>query len=163
MRAQGIVSLDSICHLGAAGRSRRLALIESRGRRNDWCRRPSPAPAGEHWARPESCWKIAGRPACELVHILSPFDPLIIQRKRTAAFFGYEHLFEAYVPKAKRRFGYFTLPVLVGDEIVAALDLKADRRRRKFLLQTWNWVGAGAPKAVRKDLQAPDRGRAASL
>jgi uncharacterized protein YcaQ len=48
------------------------------------------------------------------VHILSPFDPLIIQRKRTELFFDYGHRFEAYVPKEKRLFGYFALPVLVG-------------------------------------------------
>ena len=82
--------------------------------------------AGEHWVRPEVLDAEIVPPT--LTHILSPFDPLIIQRKRTAAFFGYEHLFEAYVPKAKRKLGYFTLPVLSGDEIVAALDLKADRQ-----------------------------------
>ena len=49
------------------------------------------------------------------VHILSPFDPLIIQRKRTELFFDYGHKFEAYVPKEKRQFGYFALPVLVGE------------------------------------------------
>ncbi len=85
------------------------------------------------------------------MHILSPFDPLIIQRKRTLLFFGYEHRFEAYVPKEKRRFGYFALPVLVGDDIVAALDLKTDRNRGKLLLQKWNWVGG--PKGTRRDLK----------
>jgi uncharacterized protein YcaQ len=87
------------------------------------------------------------------VHILSPFDPLIIQRKRTHLFFGYEHRFEAYVPKEKRVFGYFALPVLVGDDIVAALDLKTDRKSRKLLLQKWNWIGNGAQKGARKDLK----------
>ena len=80
----------------------------------------------EHWARPEVLERGMSAPT-GLVHILSPFDPLIIQRKRTELFFGYDHRFEAYVPKAKRVFGYFALPVLVGDEIVAALDLKTDR------------------------------------
>ena len=64
------------------------------------------------------------------MHILSPFDPLVIQRKRTELFFGYGHRFEAYVPKEKRRFGYFALPVLVGEDIVAAIDLKTDRKSR---------------------------------
>ena len=66
----------------------------------------------------------------EWVHILSPFDPLIIQRKRLQLFFNYQHRFEAYVPKAKRVFGYFACPVLLGIEIVAAIDLKTDRERR---------------------------------
>src|SRR5207245_6779802 len=93
--------------------------------------------------------------ASGLVHILSPFDPLIIQRKRTHLFFDYEHRFEAYVPKDKRLFGYFALPVLVGDEIVAAIDLKTDRQNRKLLMQKWNWVGQGktAKGETRKDLK----------
>ena len=81
--------------------------------------------------------------AADLVHILSPFDPLVIQRKRLQLFFGYEHRFEAYVPKEKRVFGYFALPVLVGDDIVAAIDLKTDREQRKLLMQQWTWVGEG--------------------
>ncbi|MGV3492219.1 MAG: winged helix-turn-helix domain-containing protein [Devosia sp.] len=78
-----------------------------------------------------------------LVHILSPFDPLIIQRKRLKLFFGYDHVFEAYVKKEKRQYGYFTLPVLVGDEIVAAMDLKTDRAAGKVLIQAWHWIGKG--------------------
>ena len=83
-------------------------------------------------------------PAQEAVHILSPFDPLVHQRKRLHLFFDYEHRFEAYVPKEKRRFGYFTHPVLIGDEIVAVLDLKTDRQRRKLLVQQWTWVSKNA-------------------
>jgi uncharacterized protein YcaQ len=79
------------------------------------------------------------------VHILSPFDPLIIQRKRLELFFGYTHLFEAYVPKEKRQFGYFALPVLADGEIVAVIDLKTDRAERKLLIQQWTWVGPGTP------------------
>jgi uncharacterized protein YcaQ len=100
--------------------------------------------------RPEALETAAD--ATERVHILSPFDPLMIQRKRTRLIFGYEHFFEAYVPKEKRRFGYFALPVLVGDGIVAALDLKTDRQNRKMLLQKWNWIGAAA-KGPRKELK----------
>lgn len=64
------------------------------------------------------------------MHILSPFDPLVIQRRLLAAFFGHAHRFEAYVPAAKRTYGYFALPVLLGDAIIAVLDLKADRATR---------------------------------
>ena len=87
------------------------------------------------------------------MHILSPFDPLIIQRKRTHLFFDYEHRFEAYVPKEKRRFGYFALPVLVGSDIVAAIDLKTDRANKKLLMQKWSWVGKGAKGDARQDLK----------
>ena len=79
--------------------------------------------------------------AGDQVHILSPFDPLIIQRKRLQRFFGHDYRFEAYVPKEKRQFGYFVCPVLIGDRIVAGLDLKTDRQQGKLLIQRWNWIG----------------------
>src|SRR6202048_1523596 len=150
LRAQGLVSLDSICHLDAPSKASIRRLIEVRVR----ARALLPvalegAGKQEHWAEPATL-ENAGT-ASELVHILSPFDPLIIQRKRTQLFFDYEHRFEAYVPREKRRFGYFALPVLVGDTIVAALSLKADRENRKLLMQKWSWVGA--KKNARRDLK----------
>jgi hypothetical protein len=106
----------------------------------------------EHWAEPATL-ETAGDGASELVHLLSPFDPLIIQRKRTHLFFDYEHRFEAYMPREKRVFGYFALPVLAGDDIVAAIDLKTDRKVGKLLVQKWSWVGNGAQRGARKDLK----------
>jgi uncharacterized protein len=152
LRAQGVVSLDSTCHLDAPSKKAVRQLIEARLRRGELVPVAlQDAGKQEHWAQPETL-EIADHAATERVHILSPFDPLIIQRKRTRLIFGYEHLFEAYVPKEKRRYGYFALPVLVGDEIVAALDLKTDRQKRKLLLQKWNWVGAAA-KGPRRELK----------
>jgi uncharacterized protein YcaQ len=98
----------------------------------------------DHWAQPEAL-AACPLPPPGLVRILSPFDPLIIQRKRLKLFFDHEHRFEAYVPKEKRLFGYFALPVLVGDEIVAVLDLKTDRAKGEVLIQQWRWVGNGSP------------------
>ena len=157
LRAQGLVSLDSICHLDAPSKPSVRRLIEARVRRNELVPVAlDGAGKQEHWA-PRETLETAGLATSGLVHILSPFDPLVIQRKRTHLIFDYEHRFEAYVPKEKRRFGYFALPVLVGDDIVAALDLKTDRQNRKLLLQKWNWVGTGVPKAgskaARKDLK----------
>jgi uncharacterized protein len=152
LRAQGVASLDSICHLDAPSKKAVRRLIDARVRRRELVPVAlQDAGKQEHWAQPDAL-EIAGHAVAEHVHILSPFDPLIIQRKRTRLIFGYEHLFEAYVPKEKRRHGYFALPVLVGDEIVAAVDLKTDRQNRKLLLQKWNWVGAAA-KEPRKELK----------
>ena len=141
LRAQGIVSLDSICHLDAKNKSAIRQLIQSRVRRNELVP-VSLEGSGklEHWARLEDI-DGAGEQASEMVHILSPFDPLIIQRKRLQLFFDYTHRFEAYLPKEKRVFGYFALPVLVGDRIVAAIDLKTDRKTQKLLMQKWTWIG----------------------
>jgi uncharacterized protein YcaQ len=153
LRAQGLVSLDSICHLNAPSKAAVRRLIEARVRRGDLVPVAlEGAGKQEHWARPETL-EPAEQGAPGLVHILSPFDPLIIQRKRTELFFGYGHRFEAYVPKAKRLFGYFALPVLVGEDIVAAIDLKTDRQKKKLLMQKWSWVGKGAVRGARKDLK----------
>jgi uncharacterized protein len=153
LRAQGIVSLESICHLDAPSKPAVRRLIEARVRRKELVPVAlEGAGKQEHWADPEALETASGA-ASELVHILSPFDPLIIQRKRTHLFFNYEHRFEAYVPKEKRVFGYFALPVLAGDDIVAALDLKTDRKSRKLLVQKWSWVGNGKQKGARKDLK----------
>ena len=157
LRAQGLVSLDSICHLDAPSKPSVRRLIEARVRRNELVPVAlESAGKQEHWALPETL-ETADQAAFERVHILSPFDPLVIQRKRTDLIFDYEHRFEAYVPKEKRRFGYFALPVLVGDGIVAALDLKTDRQNKKLLLQKWNWVGAGATEAGSKAGSKPAR------
>ena len=154
VRSQGLVSLDSICHLDAKRKAGIRALIEQRTRRGLL------APVAiegagkvEHWAEPSA---IDAIPAIDEhgVHVLSPFDPLIIQRKRLKLFFDYEHLFEAYVPKERRRLGYFALPVLVGDQIVAALDLKADRGKQALLIQKWTWLNRGLARSHKTPIEA---------
>ncbi|HEV7635558.1 MAG TPA: winged helix DNA-binding domain-containing protein [Bradyrhizobium sp.] len=155
LRAQGLVSLDSICHLDAPSKPAIRRLIEARVRRKELVPLAlEGAGKQEHWAQPATL-ETAGEGAPELVHILSPFDPLIIQRKRTHLFFDYEHRFEAYVPREKRLFGYFALPVLAGEDIVAALDLKADRQNRKLLVQKWSWVGnrTGGRKNLKRRIE----------
>jgi uncharacterized protein YcaQ len=120
-------------------------LIETRLRRKTLV--PVTVEGELHFARPEAVeLPQRGEP---LVHILSPFDPLVIQRRRLKLFFGYEHVFEAYVKVEKRRFGYFTLPVLIGDEVVAVLDLKTDRAAGKVLIQAWHWIATDTPERKR--------------
>jgi uncharacterized protein YcaQ len=60
--------------------------------------------------------------------LLSPFDRLVFDRRRLEEIFGYEYLLEMYKPAAKRRWGYFALPILHGDRFVGKLDAKADRK-----------------------------------
>ncbi|WP_342361066.1 winged helix-turn-helix domain-containing protein [Terrarubrum flagellatum] len=152
LRAQGVVSLDSLCHLDAPRKAAVRRLIESRVRKGLLTPVAIDGVTVEHWTEPQNL-EIDIAPSEELVHILSPFDPLIIQRKRLKFFFDYDHVFEAYVPKEKRRFGYFALPVLIGDEIVAALDIKTDREKRKIALQKWTWVKRGAAKTLKPRIE----------
>jgi uncharacterized protein YcaQ len=61
--------------------------------------------------------------------LLSPFDNLIYDRKRAQVLFGLDYTMEIYVPKAKRRYGYYAMPLLDGDTFVALVDLAVDRAR----------------------------------
>ncbi len=153
LRAQGVVSVDSICYLDAKRKPAVRERIRARLRRKDLV--PVSIDGvehAEHWATAETLDE-AEAPSDALVHILSPFDPLIIQRPRLKLFFGYDHRFEAYVPKEKRVLGYFALPVLVDDEIVAAIDLKADRQNQELLIQKWTWVGHGSARAHKRRIE----------
>ena len=153
LTAQGLISGPSVMHPKLRFTPGMARLIETRVR----TKRLVPVTVGDdatlHYVRAEALETppLDGPP---LVHILSPFDPLVIQRRRLKLFFGYDHVFEAYVPKAKRQFGYFTLPVLIGDEIIAALDIKADRMTRKLLIQSWHWIGHGAARPHKKLIEA---------
>ncbi|WP_369980535.1 winged helix-turn-helix domain-containing protein [Xanthomonas bundabergensis] len=141
LRSQGLVGVDSICYgnagakpavralIAAAVAARRLLPVHLQGQEQ-----------AALWAEPALLEHAPPVPDAAVAHLLSPFDPLVIQRKRLQQFFGYEHRFEAYVPAAQRVLGYFALPVLVGDRIVAALDLKMDRQAGRLLIQKWTWL-----------------------
>jgi len=153
-QSQGIVSVDSICHLSDGPRKLAMRrLLELRVRRKELVPvQVEGAGEAEHLVRPGTV-DVIPKAAQQLVHILSPFDPLIIQRKRLRLFFDYDYRFEAYVPKDKRLFGYFVCPVLIGDRIVAGLDLKTDRLCDKLLVQRWNWIGRGAAREHKKQVE----------
>lgn len=152
LRAQGVVSLDSICHLDAPRKAAIAKLIKRRVWRKELVPVALEGAKHPHWTTPAAL-ETALDPLDDIVHILNPFDPLIIQRKRLQSFFDYEHRFEAYVPKEKRRYGYFAQPVLVGEDIVAVLDLKTDRERGKLLMQKWTWLHKGSRSALRKQIE----------
>jgi len=165
LRGQGIVSLDSICHLNAPAKKAVRELIEARVKRRLLL--PVTIEGAEkipHWTTRDALEQVAPSPA-NRVHVLSPFDPLIIQRKRLKLMFGYDHVFEAYVPAAKRQYGYFALPVLLDDRVVAAIDLKTDRANGKLLVQKWTWLeeaGAEQKAAIDAELTRFERFQLAS-
>ncbi|HEX9511860.1 MAG TPA: crosslink repair DNA glycosylase YcaQ family protein [Puia sp.] len=66
--------------------------------------------------------------------ILSPFDVLNVFRHRLRDFFDFDYQIECFVPQAKRKYGYFSLPVLIGDTFVARMDSKADRKQRVLII-----------------------------
>ena len=88
--------------------------------------------AGEPiYARPGT-FDAAPRRFAPMVRILSPFDNVVIQRQRAARFFDFDYTLECYVPAAKRRYGYFVLPLLYRDRFLGRMDCKSHRPEGRF-------------------------------
>ena len=94
---------------------------------------------------------------------MSPFDSLIWNRDRVERIFGFRYRIEIYVPKEERQYGYYVLPFLLDGDLVARVDLKADRKGRRLLVQAAHLEPGQVAQRVVPSLEAELRAMATWL
>ncbi|WP_404285766.1 winged helix-turn-helix domain-containing protein [Glutamicibacter arilaitensis] len=99
----------------------------------------------------ETCYMMPGtktpRKISADLRLLAPFDSMVFNRKRLERFFDFEYRVEIYVPKEKRRYGYYVFPMLYGERFVGRVDLKADRAKSELQVNSVHYE-AHAPEEV---------------
>ena len=115
-----------------------------------------PGEARHLFARPDICEQAERAPEPPAgVRVLSPFDPLLRDRKRTEWLFGFRYRIEIYVPEEKREYGYYVFPLLEGGQLVGRIDMRR-REGRLYVRALWPErgvrLGKGRRERIRREL-----------
>jgi uncharacterized protein len=146
---------DYFRHAGRVARPHPEQLVESGALRRVWVETLA-APAyvhPDHAPLLRATQQNKLRPT--LSTLLSPFDPLVWDRERALGLFNFDYRIECYTPEAKRKYGYFTLPILVRGELVGRLDAKAHRMDGTFEVRALHLEsGVAADDALASEIVA---------
>jgi uncharacterized protein YcaQ len=111
-------------------------------------------PGETYYTAPSTLEAGGGSPTPGTARILSPFDNVTIQRERMRLLFDFDYKIECYVPERKRRFGYFSCPVLWKNQLVARVDMKAERKNEVLRVRELHLEpGRGEKAAFREALE----------
>jgi len=131
---------DALGELEEAGEVVACNLIERDGQRRSGWVRPTDLKLAVRLRRV--------RPRVDQGVLLSPFDPVLWDRPRVARLFGFDQILEIFKPAAKRRYGYYCMPVLAGDQLVARCDLKARRHEGRLEVLSLHYESAPDPPSA---------------
>ena len=108
------------------------------------------------WAHPDifSSLQMVPDPP-NIVRFLSPFDPLIRDRKRTQRLFGFDFKIEIYVPQSKRVYGYYVYPILERDRFIGRIEMKSDKKSQNLIVcGFWLELGVRLTKTRKKMIES---------
>lgn len=153
LMAHGIASVQACAYQRRTPglRAALQAELSAREREGTLLRLDLAAPERHVYVEPDAFERRAA-PAPATARLLSPFDNAIILRHRGTSLFGFDYQLECYVPEARRRFGYFCLPVLYRDRFIGRVDCKAHRREgrlevKRVFIEHPEWIGDDPDRA----------------
>ncbi len=135
----GLATVNEICYLRKGIKTEVNKQIKQLLKSGELILVKIPENNEEYYTTPILLNSLNNLKAKNAIHILNPFDNVVIQRKRLKSLFDFDYQIECYVPEKKRVFGYYTLPILHGTYFIGRIDAKADRKTKLFTVKNIWW------------------------
>ncbi|GAB5525397.1 MAG: winged helix DNA-binding domain-containing protein [Roseivirga sp.] len=140
--AHGLMTEAEIGYLRKGLKQPIKRVLDEKVRKKELTKVALPESTEVYYTRPDYLNSIDSITPSEQLHLLSPFDNLVIQRKRLSNIFNFDYQIECYVPEKKRVYGYYTVPILWKEEFAGRLDPKVDRKTKTLHIKGL-WLEAG--------------------